>query len=65
MGNEQRRGKRGDSNGQKTVATRLITIPPVERVDDLPDTAEEGSLCFVREQEESYLFVAGKWMARS
>lgn len=53
-----------DDDGQKTQATRLPTLPPVERKSDLPMTAEDGAICFVRERGESYVFLSGAWKAR-
>lgn len=53
-----------EDDGLKTVATRLPTLPPVERRSDLPAVAEEGAMCFVKERGESFVFLDGEWKAR-
>jgi hypothetical protein len=53
-----------DEDGNKTVSTRLLTIPPVQTVEDLPEDAEEGSICFVHERGDSFIFVEGSWVGR-
>jgi hypothetical protein len=44
-----------------TVATRLTTLPPVQKVADLPKAAEENTICYVHEKGTSFLFADGRW----
>jgi len=48
-----------------TVATRLTTLPPVQNVADLPEKAEEGTICYVHEKGTSFLFADGIWSSGS
>ncbi len=50
-----------DDDAQRTQATRLPTLPPVERKAGLPRAAEDGSMCFVKDRGESFVFVDGEW----
>lgn len=51
----------GPDAATATVATRLNTCPPVQKVSDLPKDVGEGTICYVQEKGTSYLFVDGSW----
>ena len=53
-----------DDDGNKTQAIGLPRLAPVDRVEDLPALAEPGTLCFVKSEEESYIYVDGAWKPR-
>lgn len=55
---------RNDDDGSKTQAVSLPTLPPVDGMEDLPAMSEEGSICFVRERGESFVYVDGAWKPR-
>jgi hypothetical protein len=53
-----------DDEGSKTEAIGLPRLAPVQTVEELPALAEPGALCFVKAEEESYVFIDGEWKPR-
>jgi len=61
MGENEDRPEPDPDAATATVATRLTTLPPVQARSELPATADEGTICYVHEEETSFLFVDGAW----
>lgn len=51
----------GDEEGKNTQAIGLPRLPPVDQRSELPALAEPGTLCFVKSEEQSYVYDGSEW----